>query len=119
MFAPPKTKSWQGKATIQSNYDGDTLHAAIDLGFGIELHTKLRVAGVQAPEMPSIHGQEARNFLAALLPPASIVTVNSKRLDKYGRAEAVLTMDDGRDVANEILISGHGIPADDRTKAPE
>jgi endonuclease YncB( thermonuclease family) len=118
MLKPPKVRSWQGKGIIISVADGDTMHAGIDLGFGIELHTKLRVAGVQAPELATIGGSDATQFLAALCPPGSVVMVNSKRLDKYGRAEAVITLEDGRDLATEIINSGHGIPADDRTKPP-
>jgi endonuclease YncB( thermonuclease family) len=118
MFTPPKTRSWQGRAVIIENSDGDTLKAQIDLGFSITLTTKLRVAGVQAPEMASPRGAAARLFLFELVPPGSIVNVSSKRLDKYGRAEATLLLLDGRDVATLIIESGHGIPADDRTKAP-
>lgn len=114
----PKVKSWQGKGVIVEVHDGDTMHAGIDLGFGIELHTKLRIAGVQAPELMTIGGSDATQFLAALCPPGTVVLVNSKRLDKYGRAEATITLEDGRDLASAIIASGHGIPANDRTKAP-
>jgi endonuclease YncB( thermonuclease family) len=118
LIAPPKRNHWQGRAAILENHDGDTLKAILDLGFGIAITTKLRVAGVQAPELGTPGGQEATAFLAALCPPGIELTTDSRRLDKYGRAEAVLTLPDGRDVATEIMRAGHGIPADDRTKAP-
>ncbi len=43
--------------------DGDTLKAAIDLGLGVWTVQKLRLRGLDAPEIESAEGREAKAFL--------------------------------------------------------
>ncbi len=107
-----KVKSWQGRAEVLEVHDGDTFKALIDLGFKITITTNVRVAGANAAELPSQPGIQARTYLASLLPAGSIVTLNSKRLDKYGRCEADVQLPDARDVKQLLLSSGLAVPAD-------
>ncbi len=100
-------KTWQGKATIESVHDGDTVTASIDLGFNVWIRTKLRIKDAWAPELTEPGGDASRQFLEGFLPAGTVVTVLSHRLDKYGRAEATLTMEDGTDVAKTIIATGH------------
>jgi endonuclease YncB( thermonuclease family) len=107
-----KTRTWQGRAEVLEVHDGDTFKALIDLGFNITVRTNVRVAGANAAELPTPPGIQARTYLAALLPAGSIVTLDSKRLDKYGRCEAVVQLPDGRDLKQLLLSSGLAVPAD-------
>lgn len=107
-----KKKSWSGAAEIIEVTDGDTFEALIDLGFGVMKRTKVRVAGVQAPEMDTSAGLTSKYYLEKLLPRGSVVTLLSRRLDKYGRAEAVVVLDDQRDLAQLLITSHMAQPAD-------
>jgi endonuclease YncB( thermonuclease family) len=107
-----KRKTWQGWAEVDEVIDGDTIKAQIDLGFKIWFKTNIRVAGINAPELPSAPGLKALAFLKTQVRPGDILQVDSKRLDKYGRAEATITLADGRDLATLMLNSGNAQPAD-------
>ena len=39
------------KATVRSIHDGDTFTATVDLGFHVELEAKIRLNGINAPEL--------------------------------------------------------------------
>jgi endonuclease YncB( thermonuclease family) len=110
----PKRKSWQGAAVVQEIHDGDTFRAQIDLGFRISFHAPVRIFGINAPEMNTAQGIQARTFLLTQLQPGDVVTLDSKRLDLHGRAEAVVTLPDGRDLATVMLNAGQAQPANDR-----
>ncbi len=107
-----KVKSWQGAATVLQLIDGDTFKADIDLGFKIRITSNVRVYGCNAPELPTPAGVKALSFLQTVLRPGHLVTLSSKRLDKFGRAEATVTLPDGRDLATLMLNSGNAVPAD-------
>jgi endonuclease YncB( thermonuclease family) len=112
--ATAKRKTWQGRAEILEVHDGDTFRVFVDLGFQIYARLSVRVQGVNCPELPTPAGFAAKNFTTQLLPPGAVVTLDSKRLDLHGRAEAVVYLDDGRDVRTELIRTGHAQPATDR-----
>jgi endonuclease YncB( thermonuclease family) len=114
LLSAVKRKSWQGCAQVESVHDGDTFTVFVDLGFGIFLRTKVRVQGVNSPETDTAAGRLAAAFLAELLPINSVVSLDSRRLDLHGRAEAVVALPDGRDLASVLLAAGQAQPANDR-----
>ncbi len=121
MTALPKTakrKSWQGAAVVVEIIDGDTLKCQVDLGFKISLLTNVRIHGCNSPELPTPLGVLALNFTRSLVHVGDILTLDSKRLDLYGRAEAVVTLGDGSDLGARLIGSGHASPADDRGNLP-
>jgi endonuclease YncB( thermonuclease family) len=67
--------------------DGDTLKVAVPLGFGFTTVQKLRLRGLDAPEIVSADGQEAKDFLEERLlkanMPVIIKTVKSDKYDRY------------------------------------
>jgi endonuclease YncB( thermonuclease family) len=107
-----KIKTWQGWATVDEVIDGDTIKAQVDLGFKVWLKTNIRIAGCNAPELPTAPGIRALEYLKSVVQPGAVLQVDSKRLDKYGRAEATITLADGRDLATLMLTSGNAVPAD-------
>lgn len=68
--------------------DGDTIVANLDLGFSMYYKAHIRLARVNSPELPSIEGQMAREYLEAIIEDEIIV--DSVKLDKYGRILGVL-----------------------------
>jgi micrococcal nuclease len=106
------------QAIVVSVHDGDTITLDVDLGFGNWMHdVKLRLygpsptanMGLNAPELPTAEGKAARDFLASLLPVGSRVqlfTVKDRK-EKYGRYLAVIYDQDGRNINNRMIDSGH------------
>jgi len=67
--------------------DGDTLRAVVDLGFKFSTVQTLRLRGLDAPEIESTDGREAKAFLEKQLTqngaPVLIKTVKSDKYDRY------------------------------------
>lgn len=102
-----KSKPYFYRATIVSIYDGDTVRATLDLGFGFDWNkVQLRLFGLNTPE---VRGEErergliSRDALRKKLEGKEIVieTVRDKT-GKYGRYLAVIWADDEN--INEWLI---------------
>lgn len=89
-------------ATVTRVSDGDTLWVRMDDGGA---RRKLRLIGIDAPELCQAHGAEARDALAGLVLGRQIA-IESRYDDDYGRALAHVTQD-GRDVARWLVAQGH------------
>ena len=83
--------SYVYRATITKVYDGDTLTADLDAGFGVWLHgQKLRLYGLDTPEVRGEEREEGlavRDFVLLKVPIGSDVLVKTYRDKKgtYGR----------------------------------
>jgi micrococcal nuclease len=84
------------KATIISVYDGDTVTADIEVGFGIHMIEKIRVYGINAPE---VRGEEkkdgivSRDSLRELIDGKEVKIISHGR-GKYGRIVAEIIYKD-------------------------
>lgn len=110
-------RSFLVRAMVRDWIDGDTLDVDIRLWFDLTLAQRVRVYGVNTPELRSADLAEraravaARDFCAALAPPGSMVQLASlAAADKYGRFLAGVTTADGGNVADRIIAAGHGVP---------
>ena len=72
-------------AIVERVVDGDTVWGFIDVGFGTIVRKKLRLHGVDAPEVSTPRGEEARDYLARLLPPGAAMVIRSYASDAFGR----------------------------------
>ena len=100
------------RAKIISVYDGDTVTALVDLGFGISTKIKVRLKGIDTPELrgsieEKVKGIAAREFLRDKVLDKDIVIQTFKdKKGKYGRYIGVLWVDDTN--INELLVEqGH------------
>ena len=98
--------------------DGDTVDLLIDLGFGVHVKERCRLYGIDAPEMPTDAGRNAKSRLESLIGAVTcdlhVHTVKMARkpkekTDKYGRYLAVLydgisSMEDDEENAAEQMI---------------
>ncbi len=84
------------KADLIRVVDGDTVDLVIDLGFDTLRKERFRLYGIDAPEMNTAEGKEAKAWLREVLKPLEAIYVQTIQLetkakrDKYGRFLAVL-----------------------------
>ena len=89
------------KAELIRVVDGDTVDLIIDLGFDTLRKERFRLYGIDAPEMNTAEGKDAKAWLIGVLGPYGAIYVetlqhNTKdKRDKYGRFLAVLYGDLG------------------------
>lgn len=118
--------TWTVPAIITRVIDGDTYVADIDLGWRVWMRdARIRLAGVNAPEMSTPEGVTARAWAVNTLNrqmavgdsgPLSVpVQVISHSLDKYGRVLADVYYDldptgaGRRHLNGELLAAGHAV----------
>jgi micrococcal nuclease len=86
--------------------DGDTVELMIDQGFSQFTKQTMRLYGIDAPEMRTAAGKEAKAWLWEALQPLEAIYVETlqhktkAKRDKYGRFLAVLYSDLGDLQAN-------------------
>ncbi len=101
------------EADIFKVIDADTFTAVIDLGFGFNTVQKLRLRGLDAPEMESAEGKEAKEFLEHQLSfPRSQVLIRTSKSDKYDRYLADLFVD-GEYVNQKLVERGFATIVED------
>ncbi len=79
--------------------DGDTVDIT-----GPDGETKVRLYGIDAPELNQRYGREARGLLEAVA-DSDDVLIDPMERDQYGRVVAVLYVD-GRNINRELVKSG-------------
>jgi len=100
--------TWTVQATVLRVVDGDTFAADFDLGWGVwrkevvGAPSRVRILGVDAPERGEVGYEDAKIHLGTLIPPGTIVWIESTKLDSFGRALCNVTLLDGRDLV-ELL----------------
>lgn len=75
------------KAEVIRVLDGDTFAASVDLGFGFTTTQTLRLRGLDAPEIKSTEGDEAKAFVEAEFAKVRgkifLKTIQSDKYDRY------------------------------------
>lgn len=96
--------------------DGDTVEGVCQLGFSVTYTLKARLKGINAPELPTPAGIEAKDYLTKLL-AGKVLEVQSTKLapfDKYGGRYnlTVWAADVGKSQINvnmAMVDSGHAV----------
>ena len=100
------------KVHLDEYHDGDTLAVTLDLGCKVFKRERVRLNGIDAPELygsGKVAGSAARNWLFIQLQAAKVVTVvtyTGMFYDKYGRYLATVYAD-GRDLNRALVEAGH------------
>ncbi len=107
------------RAEVIRVVDGDTLWMKIYLRPRHWLKEKLRLRGLDCPEMDTPEGQAAKRYVQALVNQASSVTITTTKPDKYDRylSDIFLETDAGALSAglflnNLLLENGHAVRKD-------
>lgn len=96
---------------LDEYHDGDTISVTLDLGCKVFKRERVRLAGINAPELygtDKAKGQVARQWLAAKLDAATsvaIATSTGAYYDKYGRYLATVYAD-GENVNIALIEAG-------------
>lgn len=115
LSAPPAGALRPGHpAEVFRVIDGDTFEARVRVWPGIEITTKIRLRGIDAPELAKprceeerLKGLAARDALQAILAQGD-VRVSGVALDKYGgRVLADASTRGTPDVSAALLAAGH------------
>lgn len=106
--------------TVLDVYDGDTIRVDIDLGQDVWVRRRtVRLAGVAARELRDPGGGEARDHLAALLPPGTPVLIESTGWDKYaGRIVGLVHLARVGLVQDQLIAAGYAVTWDGRGRQP-
>jgi endonuclease YncB( thermonuclease family) len=93
--------------------DGDTLAVTIDLPPCHELDKKLRLRGLDCPEMDTAAGRAAKGFTQALVDRAVSIVLTTTKPDKYDRylADVFVVTAAGEEIFlnNALLENGHAV----------
>jgi micrococcal nuclease len=107
--------------------DGDTIDAMIDLGFGVHVKKRIRLAGINAPESRTRNLVEKKLGLAAkerlkdlMEGAADCFELESQELGKYGRVLGKLHINKlaGKETLTQVCVNeclvkeGHAVEYD-------
>ena len=115
-------------AQVVSVLDGDTLEVRVHIWLGQDIQTRVRLAGIDAPELKGkcarerVLAQRARAYLKAQLDPGDAGTASVRlrevRYGKYaGRVLARVETLDGTDLGQALVTAGLARPYDGRRRA--
>jgi micrococcal nuclease len=104
---------YQYRGRVVKVVDGDTVDVDIDLGFGITRRERVRLAGVNTPELHSkdaasqVAAKAAREFVVAWCSPLSEVFLRTeKEREKYGRYLAEVVSPSGESLNASLVKAG-------------
>ncbi|MBN1493840.1 MAG: thermonuclease family protein [Candidatus Omnitrophica bacterium] len=105
-------------ATIERVIDGDTLMLIIDCGGGVFIRQSIRLRGINALEVDTPRGKQAKHFVERTLKDAPTVVIRTYSTDLHGRyvadllylpgeADPAVIQRDGKYLNQELLDAGH------------
>ncbi|MDE2889913.1 MAG: thermonuclease family protein [Gemmatimonadota bacterium] len=101
------------EATVVSVYDGDTMTVDVELWPGLTWRGKVRVRGVDTPEIQTKSKAEkkrallARDFVRERI-GKTVYLENVKHGSFGGRVVATVRLQDGTNLAKVLIREGHG-----------
>ena len=102
------TPSYTYAAFIDRVIDGDTLVVVTLVGFGNVMIDKLRLRGIDCPEVGTPEGDRAKRYVTELLPVGSTIVLKSHktRTDTHGRFVVDVLFKSGENNPEEIIRDG-------------
>ena len=105
---------YQYKAKVERVVDGDTIDLNIDLGFKIITNQRIRLAGIDTPEIYSVkrdseeynRGMEAKQFVEDRMAANNnqVIIETDKLIGKYGRYIGTIRVADKEITLNDELV---------------
>ncbi|MBN1687968.1 MAG: thermonuclease family protein [Candidatus Omnitrophica bacterium] len=97
-----RMSSYTYKAEIERVIDGDTVWAKVSLNANYFTHQKLRLRGIDTPELTEPAGRKAKSFLQGKLKPGKEILITTSKSDKYDRYLADIWA--GKTYINQTLL---------------
>jgi endonuclease YncB( thermonuclease family) len=98
------------RGVVDRVQDGDTIYIKLDLGFDLTVYARVRVYGINAPELSTDAGKVAKAYAITICPTGASVSVLSHGWDAYGgRIDGAITLPDGTDFATRMVDSGNAV----------
>ena len=98
------------KAKVISIYDGDTITVLCDCGFNITVEMKLRLLGIDTPELRGEERPEgliSKEYLVSLIGDRDVLIETKKdKTGKYGRMLATIYLDD-LNIKEHLITEGY------------
>ncbi len=91
------------QAEVEKVVDADTLWLWIGLGFDLWVRQKVRLRGIDAPELDTKAGFAAKRFVESRLEPIKEIIVTTTKPDKYDRYLSDVWIGDAN--LNQLLLS--------------
>ena len=91
---------------VERIIDGDTILAVIDCGFSTSLRMRLRLRGINAPEIDTPDGVKARDFIVKSLKYTQVIGIKTYKADKYSRYLADIFYLPGETDPHKIIEEG-------------
>ena len=111
-----KAELYTYAVSLRRVIDGDTLVVELDVAPLTRLELKLRLRGLDCPEISTAEGRAAKRYAEGLLAAAGGLTVSSTKPDKYDRylADVFITGASGEEIFlnNDLLEDGHAVRKD-------
>ena len=100
--------SYTYAATVDRVIDGDTLLVIVEAGFRIIVRDRLRLRGIDCPEVGTPAGDRAKRFVEKLLPAGAAIVLKSHkdRTDQHGRFVVDVFYKQGVEDARAIIKDG-------------
>mgnify|MGYP000999437729 CR=1 FL=1 len=104
------------KALVTKIIDGDTVDAEVDLGFHIKMEMRLRLLGVDTPELRSsnleekIKAAEAKAYVTDFLLGKEVI-IKTEKADSFGRFLAIVYFN-GQNFNDLLIANGIAKPYD-------
>jgi endonuclease YncB( thermonuclease family) len=116
-----KKELYTYKAYLERVIDGDTLLVTIDLGFSLIKEQRLRLRGIDAPELGEPGGSASKRFVESELKNTQFIIIKTYGTDLYdrflvdifylpGEEDSNRVIHEGKFLNNELLNEGLAIP---------
>ncbi len=105
---------WLYEGIVTKVYDADTITVDLDMGMRIWQHgVKVRLFGVNAPELSTPEGKVARDAVRELMPLGMRVRILSHSFEKYGRLLGTIFVEDDVSLNQWLLESGYAVEVEE------
>jgi len=106
----PKTSGYLYAAILEWVVDGDTFVLRIDLGFKVWINQRIRLRGINCPELKFPEGKAIREYVTNALSHCEVIAIRSfKQIDIYGRYVCDLFYLSDSNEKDKTIIAQEGI----------
>jgi micrococcal nuclease len=91
------------RASLVKVVDGDTIIVMLDLGCHTYIKKRIRLLGLNAPELKTDEGQASKTWLTEHLIGELVIETKKDRTDKYARLLGTVYVNDAN--INELMLA--------------